>query len=522
MPALRPLFDRPGARWYNLRAQRPGLSAGHKGGVPLSTALDLTRPAGFFSRCGYAVYLAITLLVLGLYVLRGPHTALVALLCAVGLLAGVPLLSFLGGVGERLGWKRSLVLLLALCFVLKLAWVLLVRIDPQGDYQVFYDHAVAFSQQETLGGSRYLALFPHIFGYSFFLSLVMKAFGTSYLVAPITNVVLSTLSCALLFFLCRRLGGLKTAVVACGLWIVFPSQIIYNMFALSEPLYTTLLLAVLLLFAVFDQRSETAAPLPTALLGLGAGALLALVNLCRPVAAILIIGLVLWLALVRLDGWREKKFRRSALLFLAGVLVCYVAVGQAGNAYLAYRIGEEPSSVPGYNIMVGFNQDSGGTWNQADSDLLYSFSGEEGATASYAQEQMLQAAVERITSGEIDFVRLMLDKVYTFLCRDDSCVMYAQSVLRHTGLFFLLCNGFYYITLILAAVGVVDAFRRKDRSALFLVMVYFVGLTLAHMLVEVAGRYHYSLLIPLVVLGAKGALALADWGGKLRKAHKRA
>ena len=63
------------------------------------------------------------------------------------------------------------------------------------------------------------------------------------------------------------------------------------------------------------------------------------------------------------------------------LLAAYLAAGPLWDSHVAARIGEEPSSTPGYSILVGFNPDSGGQWNQADSELLYSYSDASGATA---------------------------------------------------------------------------------------------------------------------------------------------
>jgi hypothetical protein len=55
---------------------------------------------------------------------------------------------------------------------------------------------------------------------------------------------------------------------------------------------------------------------------------------------------------------------------MAGVLGAYVLLGPVWNARLSVRIGEEPSHTPGYSLLVGLNPDSGGRWNQEDSDRL--------------------------------------------------------------------------------------------------------------------------------------------------------
>ena len=76
----------------------------------------------------------------------------------------------------------------------------------------------------------------------------------------------------------------------------------------------------------------------------------------------------------------------------------------------------------------------------------------------------MEAAKERITSGEISFFHLMKEKVRIFLGTDSACVGYASSVLRHVNFFSLACNSFYYAAILLAAVGLIRLWRQGSRS----------------------------------------------------------
>lgn len=272
---------------------------------------------------------------------------------------------------------------------------------------------------------------------------------------------------------------------------------------LSEPLYTALILGVLSLLTETERFAALKGyPLWMGVLsGTAGGVLLRWVNGVRPIAAILLIALLLWLSLLNLNRLAARNWRRWWGLCMAGVLGAYVLLGPVWNARLSVRIGEEPSHTPGYSLLVGFNPDSGGRWNQEDSDRLYGYSDQPGATAQWTQEQLLADAKARILSGEIDFSKLLKQKLRTFLGSDDACVGYSASVLRHTEFFSLLCNGFYYAAFLLAIGGAVQVWRSRERGLLLLAPLYILGLTLAQMLVEVAGRYHYSMIPMLLLLG---------------------
>lgn len=214
----------------------------------------------------------------------------------------------------------------------------------------------------------------------------------------------------------------------------------------------------------------------------------------------------LWVLLLNTGCLMERDWRRLWLPFLAVLVAAYLLTGPLWNGHIARRIGEEPSTTPGYSVLVGFNGASGGRWNQEDSDRLYTYSDQPGATAQWAQEQALNDALARITSGRIDFPALLQDKLHTFLGADDACVGYSAAALGHIRRYFFLCNGFYYACLLLALAGAVRLWRQKTGTIALMAPLYVLGLTSAQMLVEVAGRYHYSLL-PMLMLMAQAAIS---------------
>lgn len=460
----------------------------------------------WLGRAMLAIFLAVcaAALVLGVTQERAYTQAfLLALVCVA---AALWLLRPLCRLAAELGTLRIWIALTALCLAVKGAWVLLVQVPMSGDYTVFWGYAQSLAQSETIDGGRYMALFPHIFGYASFLSWFIRVLGPLPLLAQTLNVVLSVCSGSLLFLLGERWWGLPAGISAYLFWIACPSQTMYNSLVLSEPLYTTLILLFLLLATCLTRWSGRPRPvLRGALWGIAAGLLLRWINGLRPIAAILLIASFLWVLLLRSGKLKDGGTRRLFLPFLAVMTAVYLVTGPLWNAHIARRIGEEPSTTPGYSVLVGFNPASGGRWNQQDSDTLFGYSDQPGATAQQAQAAAMEDAKARITSGQVDFTALFQQKIRTFLGSDDTCVGYSSAVLRHTELFSKVCNGFYYGIVLLSLAGAVQLWRRGAGSAALLAPLYVLGLTSAQMLVEVAGRYHYSL-IPMLVLVAQAGL----------------
>nr|EEK64672.1 hypothetical protein bcere0006_51760 [Bacillus wiedmannii] len=208
---------------------------------------------------------------------------------------------------EKFNEKKCFFVLVIICLAVKLTWVLTYKIEPLVDYATFYYTAEALSKEFVIDNN-YIALFPHIFGYASFLSVFLKIFGASYMVAPIVNVVLTTISMGLIYVISRKIGGVRTAITASILWIVLPSQTIYNMFALSEPLYCTILLLIWTVMISVHEKIHNMSIKKLLVYSILLAALLALMNMVRPIAAVPIIALVIWLFIINTKHIGNKKY----------------------------------------------------------------------------------------------------------------------------------------------------------------------------------------------------------------------
>lgn len=475
----------------------------------------------------YTLYFLLgALIFIGTFYLLGKKELFFSLLGML-LLVGVALLAAIKNGSRQdkiknkwLTHRQTFVCLVALCLLVKLLFVMVIRIKPSTDYATFFDTADRLSRSFVIPQSRYVALFPHIFGYSFFLSIFFHLFGSHLLIPPLLNAFLSTASMALIYYICVNLISYRGACIACVIWILFPSQTIYNIFAMSEPLYSTELLGVLAVMIYVDRKISAFPAKKLVLFGFFLAFILCLTNMARPIAAIPIVAYFLWILVTSGKKAQRNKLKRYLVLF-AVMLGSYLLLQSAGNWYIGQRLGETPATTPGYNIYVGFNEESHGTWNEADSNLLYSYSNQPGWSAVQAQAQMLREAQKRIFSGHINFAKLFGIKYFELWSSDDACVLYGDTVLRHTAALQAICNAFYYAAILFSMAGAVLAIRKKEKSALFLVGIFLIGLSCAQMLVEVAGRYHYSGILVFTILGAYGICGITDMARERKKLRAR-
>ena len=434
-----------------------------------------------------------------------------ALLMAVLLFAAYIVIARRCGKREyfcrRIGAAKTCAVLTLVFLAVNVPVIFLISVRPSMDFAMFWEVANVLASGEELSFVRkaYVALFPHILGYSTFLSLFLRIFGFSTLVPALINLILTALSGIIIFKLVLRWLNLEAASFAYLLWVVCPSKMLYNTVVLSEPLYTFLILLFILLLSGLESKADNIdRPI---LWGAAAGAasavILRAINASRPIAAIPIIAFFIWVLLLRDNGLRDRRKWTLYISFAVTMLALYFPLGSLWNSYVAETVGEEPAGVPGYSLYVGFNPESKGLYSTEDSLLLDSFCVSE-RSAVGAQARMLDALRERLSSGDIDFLKLFSSKLTNFLSYDEGGAYYISDDISPLGYSVLAVgsNTYYYALLLLTLLGTAQAYKRADSSCIVLVPLYVLGLTMAHMLVEVSGRYHYSIIPMLIIMAA--------------------
>ncbi len=405
---------------------------------------------------------------------------------------------------NKIGVVKISIILAAICFLIHFFYILIYRLEPVNDYYRFWTTSISLAQQMPVDDPRYLAVFPHILGYSSFLSLFMRFCGTSPMLAAILNVFFTTFSGLIIYILAFRWFGLNAAISSFIMWILCPSKMMYNSMVLSDPYYTFFILVFILLLDYLRceiMKNHWGFIVITAFL---CGVCLVIVNAARPIAAIPIIAFYLWLFLLRETELHNKALWRKWIVFAVVLLFFYVGGGKLWNIYATNIVGEELSTIPSYSIAVGFNADSGGSYSSDDMKLLYYYMDEVGLTAVQAQEKMMALAESRIMSGNLSFLKLFVKKLQTFLGSDGFAADYTKDILSKPMYYIakLMSNVYYYFLAMLALYATACLLRKSPTNVFYIVPMYVLGLTLAQMLVEVAGRYHYSIVPMLILIAA--------------------
>lgn len=187
----------------------------------------------------------------------------------------------------------AVILAFSLGLIVRIICVIQLPVKPQSDFELYYIFAEALSKGE-LGPQSYIALFPHVFGYPWFLSIIFRIFGVSLNIAIGFNIMLSMATCLIVWRIAKQLGGVLSGIIALFVTVFWPSQIIYGNTLGGEFLFTFLLtLCIWIFLAQFNVLNTSSAKTIRMLILLGV--ILAVADIVRPMARIFLIAIVITL-----------------------------------------------------------------------------------------------------------------------------------------------------------------------------------------------------------------------------------
>lgn len=449
--------------------------------------------------------------------------------------------------GDKMPDRAKTAVMCIICALLVAAGVALrlwaiwsIPIEPDSDFETYYRMAGELLRDtlmspDAAADRRYIALYPHTIGFPMLLLWpTFSLFGESVLNALYANLVCSCIGILLTGHIARRLSGRIGAVVAVGLMSLWPSHIFYSTMVATEPSFTMLiLLAADIMIGLLDREKGSLYELnPGRSIGMMMllGVVLALAGAIRPMAIILLAAYCVAQLFVtgdptnriKLDGARYATSQPIICIVL--VLLCYLVTNFVISRTVSDMIGEKPASglsASGYNLMVGLNSESGGLWNETDSNF-FAAAYESTGSANAAHQACMEVAVQRFQAEPENVLNLMVSKFCDLWGTDDFGIDWVllwtgqqntltpelQSLLEEIR---PLGRVMYMALLLFAAIGCMEAWRRRwaPPPMVLVCMLFFLGTALSHMLLETQVRYHYNM-IPFLILLA--SWTISNWG----------
>ena len=392
--------------------------------------------------------------------------------------------------------------LVAVAFLLRLLWVLIVPSRPVGDFAMYRESAAYLIE--------HLALEPQFIfmpGYVFLLAAV-QALGGGLLAAKMIGVVAGTAIVAAAGGIAEGLWGRRVGLIAAALAAAWPAGIaVTSVTGTDLPAGALVALALLALVRWSRERPWRAAIVFGLLMGLAAWV--------RAVAAPLAgLSFFYWWTV-------ERRWPRAMVRALAGMAVAFVLLAPwALRNRAVYGEAFFTDSHGGHTALVGANPDTEGTYSRSLNLMFTKATGYSFLTDGLERHRASDRAAYQLAKSWTAFepayaVGLLAAKADRLLSHERNLLywpIYRQGVLPasrvhafldgHRAALEWLADGFWWLIVALFVAGVVLAAPARDRRPLALLV--FPGAMVviyASFFSEV--RYHLAiapLLFPLAAL----------------------
>ena len=398
-----------------------------------------------------------------------------------------------------------------ICLVVlpRIVWILLIQVEPKADFKTYHLVASSISKGEILL-ENYISIFPHIMGYSYALSIFYKLFGCIPIIAKVLNIMLGCGIALMLFCIGRFLENSALGYIAAIMWALWPSQIFYSVLIVSETLYTFLVL--LYIYCFMKIMSKPRKRFEYIVYFVFLGILCSVCNAVRPFGLIMVISVFLYLFIF----YKEKnnpisRFKLkiiTSLVFLGSYCLTIIFINYSICSRLNKRIASNPI---GFNTYVGANVNHGGTWNEKDSDLLVQLMQNDNYSSQDIHNILLNKAVERFKDNGLKNTALIIRKFENMWLEDTDALKYIKGALvrdvtsifnflKYYNLLYKLSNSYYLVVIFLCIFGCMKLLKVSSHVALFFPLLLLWGVIGVHVIVEVAGRYHYQSISILCIL----------------------
>jgi len=348
--------------------------------------------------------------------------------------------------------------------------------------------------------------------YPLFLAVLYTLLGHHFAVARIAQAIVGAFVPVVVHSLGRKLFDPTVGVVAALIVALYPMFLLYPLGLATENLFFLLVPATVLCLCKAADGSHRG-------LFLLAGVLLGLTILTRSVISGFLVLLLPWL-------WWHSADKRGALKgwILVLVPVAVLTIPWSIRNTLLYDEFVFVESSMGFNFYLGYHPAGTGTF---DSDIAVEFLEEIGAfdepsldTEKASHSLGMERGLGFITDDPARAAWLLLSKLSHLLRLDKRVLLYFYSnnflgelpPLVLLLIFLVICTP-WVVVLLLSVPGMVMSGLTRDRTLVYLLLVYLVGV---HVLIMTEPRFHLVMVPFLALFAAQGVRALRSAGGNLR------
>ena len=400
---------------------------------------------------------------------------------------------------NRRSKKYFLIMLVLMSSIMYLMWNIYADTSPVSDYKVLLDGANEIVSgtflQESSDKSNYFYFYNYQIGYVSYLALVIKIFGNNLIFIKALEGLYMALTSIVIYKITEKISTEDIAAVASIFYATYIPNIMGSS-VINNQHISTLLLCLSIYFIIKSTRVSLAI----------AGILLGFTQILRPIAIIIIIGLLISYAYEIIKYKNYKKcIQRFFLFIIAFIVVIKIfdigliklkispsPISQNNAKYFKFVLGLKGNGV--YDIP---------TENARKTQVYFDL---EKLNFDYNEynNQCLKVIKESISNYQNTF-SFITNKMYHFIGDKDNQYGFAladDKMNNNVYLFSDLGNMQYIIFLVCAIISIIGRTRKiNDDIDIFCILI--IGFVLVHIFIETQPRYRYEIYVFITILSSQ-------------------
>lgn len=422
-------------------------------------------------------------------------------------------LKIVNNLQKKYSASRIFLGVLLIGLVIRFLWAVLIPTLPVSDFIYFHENAINLSQ-----GTAISTEYIKYIGYNLLLSLGYRIYP-EILTGKLINAAASTLSILLIYLTGSKLVNQQVGLIAASLFAILPSEINMVSVLSTEVIATTAGLVT----AFFLTRTISNNFNHSIIWSFFAGLFYGLGLTVRSSLIFYLPVMLLFIFFIAINIKQRVKISSSLLIGITTGLFFITISYSLIVGYISLEPLKAQDTIIG--VLIGTNASTSGTWNLDDNNLFYSW------PANERNNLVVREATRRITLKPAEFLLLIPKKFAVLMASNDygnawslyaidwgegnlygihapngyNLERYKNFQSKLIGINGLLSQAVYIFIWLFAFYAFI--ILKKDsvyRSISLIVLTITIFTLLPHIILEVQGRYHHTIMPFITLLAACG------------------
>lgn len=390
--------------------------------------------------------------------------------------------------------KKFYIWLFLISLIIRLICIFILNYEQVYDFKILLDASKTLSYGDySFNQWGHMKMWGYQTGFVIYQAFILKLFN-NVMILKILNAIYSSFIAVIIYYLSKKITNEKIGRITSLLYMILPFPIFLNTILTNQHLATLLMyLSIIFLLKENDKTKDY----------IIASILLALSNIIRPEAIIILVTLIIY-EICKISKEKIKETLKKLSIFI----IIYLSINTLASQ-LIIKTGLNPVGLtnqdPLWKFVLGFNHETCGHYTQED---VY---------VQMDKEKSLNLIKERITQPPHKMIKLFTCKIDKFWLQSDikeEANAFQDKTINILGIqikfdkivniVMTFNNQIYLATLLLCAIGIIIHRKTKKlKKGLFFIIMLLVCFGV-FLIIEIQPRYIYMIHIPIFVLSGYG------------------